>query len=109
MTESIFRPLHLAEKLLVETGRQMTYAYEDLVFDEHAVTILQLPDSENSPLALYVRKEMEVRNRSKIVKSYIQASERISVPLYYKGVFTLEETPENESINLVFEYEKKMD
>lgn len=71
-----YRPLGKVSNIVQATGLEMSYAYDDLIFSDNSVFILQFDDILQNRLHLYfnidcdkkeaVKLEQELRNASKI-------------------------------------------
>ena len=98
----IFRPLDKAIEIAESTGLEVTYAYEDLVFSEHSVFILQFDDLNKSQLMLYFNKDCTAPTASDLTATMSEKAKEIGFQLVRKGSFSLLETEGNEEIQINF-------
>jgi len=62
-----FRNLEAAHYIIKEaTGLDISYAYDDLVFPEHTVFIIQFDDTNDKNLLCYFRTDCTPNEKSKI-------------------------------------------
>ena len=96
-----FRPLNKATELAGMLNKEVTYAYEDLVFIGFSEILIQLPE-DSSPFNLYVHQDVSESDRAGIISSFQLAAVRMETPLYYNGTYNIIEKPEDRSVDIVF-------
>ncbi|MDQ8201782.1 hypothetical protein [Pelagicoccus sp. SDUM812003] len=71
------RPLGIAREIIDNTGLEVTYAYDDLLFVEHNPFIVQFDDDNLSNLKLFFNVECEEETATQLeIKLRQAASER---------------------------------
>ena len=76
-----FRPLAEVKMMLEETGNDISYAYDDLIFVEHTAFLIQFDDEKPENLKLYFNTD--------ILQEEAKAIEEKLVPVAGKRKFHL--------------------
>jgi RecJ-like exonuclease len=90
-----FRPITKIQCLLDHIGFSITYAYDDLVFVEHNVFLLQF-EKGNEHIALFLNVQSDQDKREKLIKNLQKAGSACELTVAYKGLFSLEQKDNNE-------------
>ncbi|WP_346861492.1 hypothetical protein [uncultured Draconibacterium sp.] len=77
------------------TGLEITYAYDDLVFPDNGVFIIQFDDSSTDNLFCYFQEECNPVDRENIFASLSNEASQKKATLELKGGYTLEQQGEN--------------
>jgi hypothetical protein len=102
-----FRPLGIIKEIINETGLDITYAYDDLVFAEHSLLIVKFCDDTPSSIEVYFNKDCEDSARSEFMEKIIEESGRRNFTAIEKGEFTLKDAAEEENLEITF-YERSV-
>ena len=95
-----FRDLETVRKIVLDaTGLDITYAYDDLVFPEETVFIMQFDDKNTDNIFVHFHEDCEVPARNNVIKVLTKSCEEYKCSLTYKGTFVLDEKGENMNIN----------
>lgn len=77
------------------TGLEITYAYDDLVFPDNGVFIIQFDESNTDNLFCYFQEECDSVNQKNIFASLSNETSKKKATIELKGVYTLEQQGEN--------------
>jgi len=97
-----FRPLDKVIELVETTGLEVTYAYEDIVFAEHSVFIIQFDDSKQNNLFLFFNTECEKEKAIDFETALITAASQKGITIENKGWFKLTENEQNQELQIEF-------
>ncbi len=87
-----FRDLEKVRIIIKDaTGLDISYAYDDLVFSEHAVFLLQFDDNNENNFFCYFHKDCIPKEQKSIVKSLTEVCKKKGCTLIPKGAFTLKQ------------------
>lgn len=97
-----FRPLNKVHQFMNEIGYEPGYAYDDLVFSNDAVFIIQFADEKVDSLKLFINQDCIETEADRIKTQYRAraAAEKFSVE--YKGTYTLDQQEGTEEIQINF-------
>lgn len=84
--------------ILFSTGLEVSYAYDDLVFPENTVFIIQFDDIDLNNLYIYFHEDCEEQGRENIIAAVEKECAKRGCRLCYKGKFALELKGENMDI-----------
>jgi hypothetical protein len=73
------------------TGLDFMYAYEDLVFPEHGVFLIQFDDTNPKNLFCFFQSYCNPDDKKKIYSRVLKISSKNNFTLTNKGIFNLEE------------------
>ena len=82
-------------------GLDIDYAYDDLVFSEHGIFIIQFEDKASDIILCWFNKECIDADRLSLLKSLNASSILNKMKMIYKGKFEMEQK-ENEQIAVNF-------
>ena len=96
-----YRDLEAVRQLILEaTGLDVSYYYEDLVFPEETVFIIQFDDHNLNNLFCHFQKDLKNQARENVYKALAEVCQKQNISLEMKGLFELKE--KDEKIDLVF-------
>lgn len=84
------------------TGLDIAYAYEDLVFSEHALFIIQFDGQSTTSWNCWFNQECNAPDRIALLKSLATSANLNNVQLTYKGTYKISQPEEKEEIILKF-------
>jgi len=99
-----FYDLELVRFLIKDgSGLDIAYAYEDLVFSEHGIFILQFIGESSQNFDCWFNKDCKENDRINILKSLMKSANLNGFEISYKGNFTMSQKEDSEEIDLHFE------
>ena len=99
-----FYDLELVRFLIKDgCGLDIAYAYEDLVFSEHGLFILQFIGESSQNFNCWFNKDCYESDRKTIFTSLMKSAHLNGFELNYKGKFTMSQKEDSEEIDLKFE------
>ena len=84
-------------------GLDIAYAFEDLVFSEHGIFILQFVGESSQNLFCWFNKDCYEAEREKIFDSLMKSAVLNGFELNYKGDYSMTQKENSEEIDLKFE------
>jgi len=84
------------------TQLDVAYAYEDLVFSEHGIFILQFDKKKHDAMFCWFNKDCVEKERFSLFKSLTNTAILNKVKLVYKGNFEMTQKDGNEEIDIKF-------
>ena len=102
MEEVNFRPMYLVERLLAETGYKVTYAFDDLVFIEHTLMLIQFSAANEQELFLFINKDLDDSLGHEIQEKLSARAKTHDITLDYRGTFSAEQKTGCEEVELTF-------
>ncbi len=91
-----YRDIEVVRQIISDaTGLDMSYYYEDLVFPEETVFIIQFDDNNNDNLFCHFQKDFEPQARKNVYEALKEECDKIKISLEVKGLFELKENGEN--------------
>lgn len=104
MTKKII--LHNLEKIRFiikdATNLDIAYAYDDLVFSEHAILLIQFDLTDSNKLYVWFNKETDPAVKNEMFRSLCVSSDLNKVMLECKGLFEMNQIEGEENISLKF-------
>lgn len=97
-----FRPLDKVLKLVIPTGLEITYAYEDLAFSEHSVFVFRFDENDQNLLHLYFNTDCEFKTAKKIKKILHDEAPKQNLKILNAGKFNLTPIDGKEEFNIEF-------
>jgi hypothetical protein len=98
----IIRDLEKVRVALKEaTDLDIAYAYDDLVFPEHAAFIIQFDDTSENNYFCYFHEDCLPESKTEIVANLSQALKNHRSTLVSKGSFSLEQKGEEIEIQFI--------
>ena len=99
-----FYDLELVRFLIKDgCGLDIAYAYEDLVFCEHGIFILQFIGESSQNLDCWFNKDCYENDRKTMFDSLMKSAVLNGFELNYKGKFVMLQKENSEEIDLQFE------
>lgn len=94
-----FRDLEKVRQIVLDaTGLEISYAYDDLVFPENTVFIMQFDDADLNNLFVSFQEDCEDQARDNIILALQKECEKRDYGLTYNGTFLLDLKGENMDI-----------
>jgi hypothetical protein len=90
-----YRPLDAIRQAVNSTGREITYAYEDLVFLEHNVAILKMGEVGRQ-VSLYFNQDIEPKEEKAIMDTLPRAGAVKGLVITREGTYELKPKKNNE-------------
>ena len=84
------------------TGLDVAYAYEDLVFSEHGIYILQFHKQKSDTFLCWFNKDCVESERFAMFKSLTTSAGLNQIKLVYKGKFEMNQADGDEQISIKF-------
>jgi hypothetical protein len=81
----------------------VAYAYEDLVFSEHGLFIIQFLDKAGNDLACWFNSECIEQNKVAMFNSLAKTATLNKSNISYKGKFQMNQKEDSEEIDIQFE------
>ena len=97
-----FRPLAEVKMMLEETGNDVSYAYDDLVFVEHTAFLIQFDDEKPENLKLYFNTDINEEEHAPIEQNLIPAAKKRKLNLLNSGYFSLKQKEDSEELQILF-------
>lgn len=89
------RPLGRVQAALETVGLDVTYAYDDLVFVQHGLLVLQFDDEDVETLYLFSNAELPPEAAEREAERTRDAFEGTELRLVEKGRFQLTQSPDS--------------
>ncbi|WP_035238684.1 hypothetical protein [Desulfobacter vibrioformis] len=96
------RPLGIATEIIQETGLDVTYTYDDLVFIEHNPFIIQFDDENLKNLKLFFNIDCEPETAGKLVSQLTDAASQRGFTMTDSGKFEMKQKENTEEIDIKF-------
>lgn len=101
--ESELYPLEKVRFIIKDAcGIEIAYAYDNLVFAEHGLFIVQFLDTTGDNLACWFNSEMQDIHQVKLMDSHIKTASLNKITLSYKGRFKMQQKAGTEEIDIEF-------
>jgi len=84
------------------TDLDVAYAFEDLVFSEHGIFILQFDKKQQDSFICWFNKDCEEKERFSFFKSLTNTAILNKIKLVYKGKFEMTQKDGEEEIDIKF-------
>ena len=97
-----FRPLAEVKMMLEETGNDISYAYDDLIFVEHTAFLIQFDDEKPAELKLFFNTEIKEDEVETIAQNLMPAAGKRKFNLINSGYFSLKEKEDSEELDILF-------
>lgn len=97
-----FRPLAEVKMMLEETGNDVSYAYDDLVFVEHTAFLIQFDDQKPANLKLFFNTEINRVDSTSIMENLQPAAQKRKLKLVDSGYFRLKQKEAAEELEVLF-------
>jgi hypothetical protein len=100
--EITFNPLGKVMEIASHTGFEITYAFEDLVFSEHSIFIIQFDKENDTLLHLFFNIDCEISTAENIKQSLFKAAEQHEIKIEDSGKFRINAKTNSEEIDIEF-------
>ena len=97
-----FRPLGKVREMIQSIGLDISYAYDDLVFADHSLFIIQFDDKKAHLLKLFFNVDCEAQELKRIEKLLGAEAQLAGLIIEKKGTFSLHQKVEAEELELTF-------
>lgn len=97
-----FRPLAEVKMMLEETGNDVSYAYDDLIFVEHTAFLIQFDDEKPGNLKLFFNTEVNQADSDAIQENLTPAAKKRKLNLVDSGYFKLKQKEDVEELEILF-------
>ena len=97
-----FRPLGKVREMIQSIGLDISYAYDDLVFADHSLFIIQFDDKKSNFLKLFFNVDCEAQELKRIEKLLGAEAQLAGLIIEKKGTFSLQQKVEEEELELTF-------
>lgn len=98
-----YRNLEAVRFIIKEaTGLDITYAYEDLVFPEHAAFIFQFDEKSENKFFCYFHVDCNMKDKEEIFTRISEISSENKYKVENKGIFKLQQ--KGEDVEVSFSY-----
>lgn len=96
------RPLGTVRELVEIGGYEITYFYDDLVFGDNNMFILQFDDNSENRLYLHINETCEEGPATKLQADITKAGDKVGFQIVYKGKYSITQKEENEELDITF-------
>ena len=95
-----FRDLEKVREIIDQaTGLEVSYAYDDLVFSEHAAFLIQFDDSDEKNLFCYFHEDFDEKEKQHFEKDLVKAGKNRGCRVTFTGDFSLVQKGEEVEIH----------
>jgi len=98
----IFRPLGKVREMVQSIGYDISYAYEDLVFSDHSLFIIQFDDIRPMVLILHINVDCDPYEAKKIEKLLAAEAQIAGFIIEKKTGFSLSQKEGVEELDVMF-------
>nr|WP_320190291.1 hypothetical protein [uncultured Desulfobacter sp.] len=96
------RPLGIAKEIIEDTGLELTYNYDDLVFVQHNPFMIQFDDDNSKNLKLYFNVDCEEDAAEKLEAQLKNAALQREFTITPSGKFEMTQKEGTEEIDIKF-------
>ena len=96
------RPLGIAEEIVQATGLNITYTYDDLIFVEHNVFIIQFDDANPKNLKLFFNVDCQAGTAGKLTDQLASSAKDKQFTMTPSGKFEMSQKEGSEEIDIQF-------
>lgn len=96
------RPLGVIKTLVEAVGLDVSYVYDDLVFIEHNAFLLQMSEEHGEDLGVWFNEDSTPGDRPLIFSRLQAESNKLSLQVHEKGIYSLQGDDSEESFQLKF-------
>jgi len=97
------RPFDIAKDIISVCGLDISYFYDDLIFADHSLFIIQFDDNNPENFKLYFNKDCELDNKISIKDKLYEEAEKKGIQMRDEGTFFLTEDAESKEITIHYE------
>lgn len=107
MAEFKMRALGIAMEIIEKTDLQVTYNYDDLIFVDKNMFIIQFDDNKDKNLKLHFNNDITTDVEKIILKKLETAAKEFNYTITQEGYYLMDGSEDEEKIQLNFIKEKK--
>src|SRR5512138_1076908 len=96
------RPIGIVREIINESGLEITYAYDDLLFIENSILIIKFDDDDPSKIGIYFSVDCDEMTGKDLFAKIKKSSLLRKMTAESLGKFRMEEDAGNEIINIEF-------
>jgi hypothetical protein len=96
------RPLGIAKEIIEETGLEVTYNYDDLVFVQHNPFMIQFDDENSKNLKLFFNVDCEEETAEKLEAQLKSSALQREFTITPSGKFEMTQKEGTEEIDIQF-------
>jgi len=96
------RPLGIAKEIIEETGLEVTYNYDDLVFVQHNPFMIQFDDDNSKNLKLFFNIDCEEKTAEKLEAQLKTSALQREFTITPSGKFEMTQKEGTEEIDIQF-------
>lgn len=94
-----YRDLETVRQIILDaTGLEVSYAYDDLVFPEQTIFMIQFDDKDVNHLYCYFQEDCKEQARKNVIEALEKECTKKECSLTYNGTFELDLKGENMDI-----------
>lgn len=97
-----FRPLGKVRDIVLSTGLDISYAYEDLVFSDHSLFILRFDQEKEDTLHLYFNADCNPTEAAVMENRLVKAGHIGEFNINHAGSFKISQKGEKEELQIEF-------
>jgi len=97
-----FRPLNKVSSIMQTVGFEPGYAYDDLVFSDDAIFLIQFDSTDNQKLLLHFNEDCDQNIARNLEAGLISAAEKEKFSMTTAGHFSLFQKDGSEEITIKF-------
>lgn len=91
-----YRSLTPIKEVIEETGFNISYPYDDLIFIESNAFLIQYDDTEENAMFLYFNKELNDATSKDLEKKLMQSGKKKKISIVTQGKFSLAQKENSE-------------
>lgn len=96
------RPLGIAKEIIENTGLQVTYVYDDLIFVEHSPFLIQFDDNDSKNLKLFFNVDCETDAVVKLTTQLKNAAKARDFIIQNSGKFEMKPKKGSDELEISF-------
>jgi len=98
----VFRPLGKVRELVQAIGFDVSYAYDDLVFSDHSLFILQFDDKNVQKIKLFFNSDCVASEAYRVEQLLVMEARVAGLDIELKGRFSLNQKEGTEELEVKF-------
>lgn len=97
-----FRPLGIAKEIVEDTGLEVTYTYDDLMFIQHNAFLIQFDDEDEKRLKLFFNVNCEANAAREVEDRLISSAKQRKFIVQNTGNYEMVEQEGSEELQIKF-------
>ena len=97
-----FRPLGKVREMVQAIGFDVSYAYDDLVFSDHSLFIIQFDDKRTDVLKLFINADCVMQESKRVEKLLGAEAQLAGLIIEKKGTFSINQKEGTEELEVMF-------